>query len=207
VPLAVTGHRFVVERAPFLAAVALVLLGLVTPAAAGAPFRVERGEVRITVPLRPGGAFEAKTTSLSGTVTPGAGRPLALDGEISVDLGTIDTGIALRNQHLREKYLEVARGAGFDKAVLSEIRLGGADGEAFQGRTAFTGALLLHGSKRAVSGTAEIRREGAAARVDASFPLTLTDFGIEPPEYLGVGVANRIIVKVLFSATPTESRR
>lgn len=205
--MAVTGHRFVVESRQILPAAALLLLGLVTPAAAGAPFRVDRGEVRITVPLRPGGAFEAKTASLSGTLTPGAGRPLALDGEISVDLGTIDTGIVLRNQHLRDKYLEVARGAGFDKAVLSEIRLGAADGEAFQGRTAFTGALLLHGSKRAVSGTAEIRREGAAARVDASFPLTLTDFGIEPPEYLGVGVANRIIVKVLFSATPTESRR
>jgi polyisoprenoid-binding protein YceI len=207
VPLAVTGHWFVVEGRPLLAAAALVFLGSVAPAAAGAPFRVDRGDVRVTVPLRPGGAFEAKTTSVSGAVTPGAGRPLALDGEISVDLGTIDTGIALRNQHLREKYLEVARGAGFDKAVLSEIRLGDADGEAFQGRTAFTGALLLHGAKRSVSGTAEIRREGAAVRVEASFPLTLTDFGIEPPEYLGVGVANRIIVKVLFTATPAESRR
>jgi polyisoprenoid-binding protein YceI len=156
--------------------------------------------------MRPGGAFEAKTTSLSGTLTLGASKPALLKGEISVDLATIDTGIGLRNQHLREKYLEVPRGRGFDKAVLSEVRLDQADGEGFQGKTGFAGKLLLHGTSRDVAGTAEIRREGSEARVDASFPLTLTDFGIEPPEYLGVGVANKLLVKVRFSATPGSAR-
>ena len=111
--------------------------------------------------MKPGGAFEAKTTSLSGTLTLGTSKPALLKGEISVDLATIDTGIGLRNQHLREKYLEISRGRGFDQAVLSEIRLDQADGEGFQGKTGFTGKLLLHGVSRDVAGTAEIRREGA----------------------------------------------
>ena len=42
--------------------------------------------------------------------------------------------------------------------------------------------------------------------MEASFPLTLTDFGIEPPEYLGVGVANKLLVKVRFTATPGPAR-
>jgi polyisoprenoid-binding protein YceI len=129
-----------------------------------------------------------------------------LKGEISVDLATIDTGIGLRNQHLREKYLEIARGRGFDQAVLSEIRLAQADGEGFQGETGFAGKLLLHGVSREVAGTAKIQRQGPDARVEASFPLTLTDFGIEPPEYLGVGVANKLLVKVRFTATPGSAR-
>ena len=29
----------------------------------------------------------------------------------------------------------------------------------------------------------------------------LTDFGITPPEYLGVGVATKLLVKVQFTAT------
>jgi polyisoprenoid-binding protein YceI len=173
-----------------------------SPGAEGPSWRLSAADVRITVPVRPGGAFEAKTTSLSGTLTLGASKPALLKGEISVDLATIDTGIALRNQHLREKYLEISRGRGFDHALLSEIRLDQADGEGFQGKTGFTGKLLLHGVSRDVTGTAEIRREGAESRVEASFPLSLTDFGIEPPEYLGVGVANKLLVKVRLAATP-----
>jgi polyisoprenoid-binding protein YceI len=160
--------------------------------------------MRVTVPLRPGGAFEAKTSSLGGTVTLGAGRPLPLTGGLSVDLATIDTGIDLRNRHLRENYLEVAKGEGFDRAVLSDLRLSEADGEGFRGRTAFSATLLLHGARRPVSGTGEIRAEGSALQVQASFPLTLTDFGITPPEYLGVGVANRLLVTVRFTATPSD---
>ena len=185
--------------------VAAGLLALVSGLASGAQgptFRVERGDLRVTVPLKPGGAFEAKTTSIAGSVTLGVGKPLPLTGDLSVGLASIDTGIDLRNQHLREKYLEIAKGPGFDKAVLSDLRLNDADGEGFEGRTAFSGALLLHGVKRPVSGTGEIRRAGRGVRVEASFPLTLTDFAIEPPEYLGVGVANRVLVRVQLVAVP-----
>jgi polyisoprenoid-binding protein YceI len=184
------------------AATALIALLPELGAAQGATFRIERGDLRVTVPLKPGGAFEAKTTALAGAVALGAGQPLPLTGEISVELATIDTGINLRNQHLREKYLEIGKSPGFDRAVLSGLRLDDADGESFQGRTTFTGDLRLHGVKKAVSGTAEIRREGQGFRVEANFPLTLTDFGVEPPEYMGVGVASRVLVKVQFTATP-----
>jgi polyisoprenoid-binding protein YceI len=198
------GRRLVASKGRALATAAGLLALVPCPASAaqGPTFRVERGEVRITVPLRPGGAFEARTTSLSGSVVLGAGKPLPLTGDLSVDLASIGTGIGLRDQHLREKYLEVAKGPGFDTAVLSDLRLSDADGEGFEGRTGFSGLLLLHGVKRAVSGTGEIRRAGTAVHVEATFRLTLTDFGIEPPEYLGVGVANRLLVKVQLFAAP-----
>jgi polyisoprenoid-binding protein YceI len=194
------GRRLAPSTGCALAAGFLALVAGLASAAEGPTFRIERGDLRITVPLKPGGAFEAKTASITGSVALGAGRPLPLAGELSVDLASIDTGIALRNQHLREKYLEVAKGPGFDKALLSDLRLSDADGERFEGRTGFSGVLLLHGVKRPVSGTGEIRRAGSGVRVEASFPLTLTDFGIEPPEYLGVGVANRVLVKVQLDA-------
>ena len=165
-------------------------------------WRIEAGDVKILVPLRPGGAFTATTPSLSGTLTVAQGAPAILGGDISMDLATIDTGIGLRNQHLRENYLEVAKGKGFDRAVLSDIQLKDADGAAFEGRTAFTGTLLLHGVKRPVAGKAEVSRDGTGRRVRAEFPLSLTDFGITPPLYLGVGVANRLLVKVQLTALP-----
>ena len=181
----------------------MALAPALLPAQPGGSYRIEKGEVKVTVPLKPGGAFEAKSTSLSGTLAAGAGKPMPLTGEVVLDLLTIDTGIALRNQHLQEKYLEIAKGPRFQKAVLSGLRLDDADGEGFQGRTGFTGKLLLHGAEQAVSGTAEIRRTGGGIGVEASFPLTLTDFGVEPPMYLGVGVASRIFVKVQLSLAPS----
>ncbi len=194
-------------RSPLRAALAFAIAAGAFPGAvrgADPPWRVEKGEVRVTVPLRPGGAFEARGSGLAGTVTPAGSRPVRLGGELSLDLTGLDTGITLRNQHLREKYLEVARGRGFDHAVLSEIAVNDAAGPEFDGRSAFAGSLLLHGVKRAVSGTAEIRRAAGGARVDASFPITLTDFGIEPPEYLGVGVANKVIVRVQLTVAPAR---
>ena len=89
--------------------------------------------------------------------------------------------------------------------MLSDVAVRDAAGPAFEGRSAFVGTLLLHGVKGAAAGTAEIRRSGEGVRVDASFPLTLTDFGVQPPEYLGVGVANKVIVRVLLSVAPPRA--
>jgi hypothetical protein len=52
-----------------------------------------------------------------------------------------------------------------------------------------------------VTGTAEIRRVGSAVRVEARCPLDLNDFAITPPEYMGVGVATKVMLKVLLTAT------
>ena len=183
------------------------LLALLAPAgfAAEAPsWRLEKGEVKILVPLKPGGAFAASTTALSGTLTLEGAKPARLVGDVSMDLTTIDTGIALRNQHLKENYLEVAKGDGYNKAVLSDIQLAEASGETFDGTTPFTGTMLLHGVKKPVAGTAEIHSEGTSRRVRAEFPVVLTDWSVTPPEYLGVGVGSRLLVKVTLTATPVK---
>ena len=173
-------------------------------AAEGPSWRVEKGDVKIVVPLKPGGAFAATTTALSGTLTLEGAKPARLLGDVSMDLATIDTGIALRNQHLRENYLELAKGDGYNKAVLSDIQLADASGETFDGTTPFTGTMLLHGVKKPVAGTVEIHSEGTSRRVRAEFPLVLTDWSVTPPEYLGVGVGSRLLVKVNLTATPVK---
>lgn len=182
------------------------LLGLALPAALGAAepsWKVTRGEVRVHCPLTVGGSFEATTTALAGELTLVSSAPVSLGGELAVELASLDTGIGLRNEHMRDKYLEVGRGAGFDHAVVSGVSLGNVDPATFQGRTAFTGTLLLHGTKRPVSGQATIKRDGRSVHVEASFPVTVTDHGIPKPQYLGVGVRNEVNVMVSFVAEPS----
>lgn len=189
-----------------LLAIAAVAPGGSAIAADGSGWRVTRADVRIVLPMKPGGAFDAKTTALTGRLVPGEGKPMPIEGALEVDLSTIDTGIDLRNRHMRENYLEVQKGDGFDKARLTDLRLSDADSPSFVGRTGFTATLLVHGVPRPISGTAEIRPDGAGVRVVADFPLSLSDFAIPQPMYLGVGVANRILLKVSFSAAPADTK-
>jgi polyisoprenoid-binding protein YceI len=186
------------------AAALLLLTGSAAPgyAADAASYRVLRGEIRVECPLTVGGSFDTTTTSVSGTVSLGAATPGALDGELQADLTRLDTGIALRNTHLRDKYLEVGRGAEFATAILSGVRLTNVDSSTFRGQTPFTGTLLLHGTRRPVAGQAEIHPEGRDLRVTASFPVRIDDHGIASPRYLGVGVKNEVQVKVSLVAAP-----
>ena len=180
-----------------------VLLGLalagatvVTPST----WRVEQGAVRVICPITIGGSFEAKTTALSGSVTAGGSASPAFEGSLTVNLRTLDTGIGLRNEHLRENYLEVGKGAGFDTATLSEIDLNGFNPHT-EGKGSFTGVLSLHGVSKPVTGAVDIRQSGAGLRVKASFPLQLSDYSIRPPRYLGVGVKDIVQVEVAFAVS------
>ena len=178
--------------------IAAVLLAGVTVLGADA-WHVERGDISVKCPMTIGGSFDAKTTALTGTV--GANGGPALDGTLAVDLRSLDTGISLRNDHLREKYLEVDKGAGFDKAVLSDITLNGFKAGLPDGKGSFSGSLTLHGVKKTVTGPVEVRKAGAGLRVRASFPVNLPDYNIAEPRYLGVGVKDTVQVDVTFTTT------
>ncbi len=185
--------------------VVMAVVGLATEsfAAVDAPsWRVREGDVRVVCPLTVGGSFEAKTSVLEGNVTERSSRPAILVGSVSVDLKSLDTGIGLRNDHMRNVYLEVDKGEGFDKAVLSDIHLGDVDWETFEGQTSFTGTFFLHGTKKTITGRAEIRKQGSMVRIKAGFPLSIADFGIAKPQYLGIGVKNEVQAKVNLVLSP-----
>ncbi|HXD19462.1 MAG TPA: YceI family protein [Vicinamibacterales bacterium] len=159
--------------------------------------RVRNAQVSVLCPLTIGGSFEAKTKALSGQVgmAPDASQPL--DGDLLVDLQTLETGIGLRDDHLRRKYLEVERGPTFAQARLRNIRV-----EKLAGKTPFRATLLLHGQTRDVTGTADIKPEGDGYRLNASFPVRVSEFGIPEPTYLGVGVKDEVVVRVNLNAEP-----
>jgi polyisoprenoid-binding protein YceI len=179
--------------------VGLVLAGIIGLTAS--TWRVEQGAVRVICPMTIGGSFDAKTTALSGSVTAGASGSQAFDGTLVVDLRTLDTGIGLRNEHLRENYLEVGKGPGFDAATLSEIDLDKFNPDAPEGKGSFTGLLTLHGVTKPVTGVVDVRQAGAGLRVKASFPVDLATYSIRKPRYLGIGVKDIVQVEVAFAVS------
>ena len=188
---------------------ALVLSFLVVagprPVAGAEAWSVAGGEVRVRCRMTVGGSFDAVTSAISGTLR---GEPLdpRYTGELRVALATLDTGIELRNEHLRNSYLELDRGPEFLHAVLSSIVLAATPlASDRRQETRFSGTLTLHGVQRTVGGEAELRRRDGRMQVEAQFSLSLDAFDIPPPRYLGIGVRDAIEVTVRFDATPHET--
>lgn len=183
-----------------LTIVGLVLAGS-TATASEDTWLVQQGDVRVICPMTIGGSFDAKTKALSGSISARGDALPDLDGSLAVDLSTLDTGIDLRNQHLRETYLEVGNGPGFDMATLSQVRVTGFQPDAPKGKRSFTGLLTLHGVTQAVSGTAHFQQTTTGLRVSASFPVVLADYRIRKPRYLGIGVKDAVQIEVVFAAS------
>ena len=186
-------------------AIGVVAIALMTAAAAPAgaadAYKVSSGEVTVMCPLTVGGSFEAKTKNLSGDVTPTSDEQGAVRGALKVELQTLETGIGIRDRHMKNNYLEVEKGPGFATATIEDIRV-----EKLDGKTVFTAMLSLHGQKKKVSGAAELQQKDGKIRVQAQFPVKVSEFEIPAPTYLGVGVKDEIQIKVSLMAVPSGAQ-
>jgi len=118
--------------------------------------------------------------------------------KLIVPLGQLTTGIALRDRHMREKYLEVAK---FPELVLeiawSTVKLP-SDGQQLEGSG--TGKVTLHGQSKEVPIRYAVQRTGSSYQVTGHAAINLKDFGIEVPSYFGVTVQPDIDARAVFSA-------
>lgn len=159
-------------------------------------WQATQGRVTVVCPLTVGGRFEARTTAVTGKVTTVEGSR-HVDGAFVVDLTTLQTGIGLRDMHLRDNYLEVSRGPGYDTAVLEAIVLDAP--VPARGQSAvlgFSGVLTLHGRSNPVIGRVELAPKADRLDVKVTFPLRIDVYAIARPAYLGVGVTNQVEVSV-----------
>ena len=116
-----------------------------------------------------------------------------LSGHFVFDLSSLDTGIDMRNEHMKEKYLEVGK---YKNAELELTPLDFAQDicktDVKQDHTAFAGTLKLHGVEKPVKGEFDMK----PGHSQASFNLNLTDYKIEIPVYLGIKVADQVATTV-----------
>lgn len=156
--------------------------------AASYVFDPQRGEVVFLAKGKPALIkIEGKGAGVSGEVIE---SETGISGEIHFDLSSLGTGIELRDQHMKEKYLEVEK---FPKAtlVLRELKVPETS-ETFK----FNGEMEIKGVKKPVHGEAVVKRNGSLVQVDAEFPIQISDYPIGVPSYLGVTVAETVKVNI-----------
>jgi polyisoprenoid-binding protein YceI len=189
----------IIIRNAFLFSV-IGLVGVAGPSHAADAYKVNNAEVVVVCPLTVGGSFEARTKSVTGEVVASAAEPGSVSGALRVDLQTLETGIAVRDRHMRDNYLEVEKGPDFAVATFDRIRV-----EKLDGKSTFTGTLLLHGQRQEVTGTADLQQRDGRIRVQAQFPIKVSSFQIPKPTYLGVGVRDEIQIKIVMTVEPTAT--
>ena len=115
-------------------------------------------------------------------------------GEFEFDLGSLDTGIQMRNEHMKNKYLEVER---YPKAQLVIQSVNSPSGWSIQkpkiSAAEFEGQLTLHGVTSPVKGTFSM---GDDRDVSAEFNVKLSDFQVVVPSFAGITVKDEVAIKV-----------
>lgn len=117
---------------------------------------------------------------------------------IAVPLANLSTGIALRDKHMREKYLQVQT---YPLATLkvdrASIRFPAPGAEATGDAQ---GTMAIHGQSHGVTFHYTAKREGGGYGVSGSVRINMKDYGIDVPSYLGVTVKPDVDVAVRFTA-------
>ncbi|MES2802681.1 MAG: YceI family protein [Bdellovibrionota bacterium] len=125
-----------------------------------------------------------------------------VNGILTVDLTKLTTKIDLRDDHLKNKYLEVDK---FPKATLELVNLE-LPTEVSKltdvvTTVPFKGKFTLHGKSSEVAGIANISRYAQIVSAQAEFTFNITDHLDTLPTWLGVKVAESVTVKTNLKGT------
>lgn len=198
-------------RALLLASFLLSLSG--APASAGR-FDITPGDPNLIrfESKAPMESFDGKTRQVSGHILC---DPSALEDSIEVlievDLATLDTGIKLRNQHMRENHLETER---YPKAVFRGAKLEERTIAALQpgqpARLNVRGTFELHGEAHEIVVPLEVTLSAdpgpRTLRITGGFPVKLSDYKINRPQFLVMRVDETQRVTLELRATETSQQ-
>lgn len=134
-----------------------------------------------------------KQDSLSGTFEVKDGKFL---GTAVLKLNALETGISLRDEHMKDRYLETTSYPTAQLTVDPVAVVSGQDGNTYEGP--FSGKLKLHGIEKPIQGTLALTANPARASGAFNFSVELEDFGIETPSYLGITVSKTVHVEASF---------
>ncbi len=131
-----------------------------------------------------------------------SGEDLKLNANLIVDLDTLETGIGLRDRHMKEKYLETAK---FKTATL-KINQAPLPTSALQGTGNFSvpGTLTIRGVEKPVEISIKLETTGEKIKSQSAFKINLADFTIDIPKYAGITVANDVEVRVETVVVKTD---
>ncbi|MBC7456750.1 MAG: YceI family protein [Bdellovibrionaceae bacterium] len=123
-----------------------------------------------------------------------------LQGTLTIDMKMLTTKIDLRDEHMKNKYLEVEK---YPTSTITfknySLKLASLTPIAIE--QPFTADLQLHGVTKPVVGTIKFSKEILTVTGVATFKIKVTDFMDTLPSYAGIKIADDIEVTVDLKTT------
>jgi polyisoprenoid-binding protein YceI len=160
-------------------------------AAAAAPLSVKGASVSFAAKANVGMVIEGTTSAITVDED-------AKNVTLTVALANLTTGVELRDKHMKENYLQVAK---FPEAKLVIERACLALPESGEKSGECPGAFTLHGQTKGVTVKYKATVAGKMTDVDATFTANFVDHGVEEPKYMGIKVKPTVDVKARFGAS------
>ncbi len=119
--------------------------------------------------------------------------------EFHLKLAELNTGIEMRDKHMKEKYLEIEKNP---EAILTIENLTLKSQDQDQD-VPFEGQLALHGQNKKVNGLLSYKTSSSAQKTaHAEFKFKLSEFAISIPSYAGITVADEVQIKLDLNLKP-----
>jgi len=115
------------------------------------------------------------------------------EGTFDFKLSDLDTGVSLRNDHMKEKYLEIEK---YPNAKLSFNNIPIKNSETDLAGD-FNGTLILHNVTKVIHGKFDYSAK--TKKLISNFDIKVSDFNIDIPKYLGVTVSETVEIEVTLN--------
>lgn len=152
--------------------------------------QAQKSDLKIYVTLSPAGDFIAKTSAVKGVAIEKADGSFVAEN-IEVDLNSLQSGISLRDEHMKEKYLDTKT---YPKATLKKAIGKGGKG---------VGLLNIKGKDIKINGN--YKKDGKF--LIAEFTVKLAEVGITDVNYKGVGVEEDIKIEITMPVVAEGSTK
>jgi polyisoprenoid-binding protein YceI len=139
-------------------------------------------------------AIDGTTNDVTGSIAADVSNPAASVVDIDVNLDTLDTGVALRNRHMRERYVETGK---YPRARFKSVSVTTSSTTIAANQPVeltISGDFTMHGVTRRVTApvrvivipesdiTRNTRGPGDWIHATTTFKLKLSEFGINVPD-------------------------
>lgn len=117
-----------------------------------------------------------------------------ISGELLVNLDSLDTGIGLRNSHMKDNYLETKK---FPNGKLTIDNVEGFNLSSPDGKYKFNGRIMVRGVEKPIENASVlVKKISTGYEIEAQFDTKISDFSIPIPKYAGLALKDNIQVIV-----------
>ena len=141
-------------------------------------------------------SFDGKTSDLNGTIVADPANPSASSVLVNINVDALDTGVGMRNNEMRARYLETKK---FGTATFKSVSVAGPASIAPNQPADInvTGDMTLHGvTKRMTIPVRVVLIPDGRIHATTNFKIHMPDFGISVPHNVLVTVNDEVPVRL-----------